>query len=85
MAHKKAGSTAKTNRDSISKRLGVKRYGGELVRSGNIIIRQKGNKFYPGVGTRQGNDFTIYAVTEGHVLFKSKLGKKVIDIIPAEA
>ncbi len=78
MAHKKGGGTAKTNRDSISKRLGVKKYGGEKVSSGNIIVRQKGNKFYSGDGTKQGNDFTIFAVTPGKVGFKKKLGKTVI-------
>lgn len=81
MAHKKAGSTAKTNKDSQSKRLGVKRYGGEKVISGNIIVRQKGNHFYPGVNTKQGNDFTIYAVSEGNVEFKLKQGKKIINVI----
>lgn len=81
MAHKKAGSAAKTNRDSISKRLGVKKYGGEAVKSGNIIVRQKGNKFYAGNGAKTGNDFTIYAITEGKVEFKLKQGKKVINII----
>lgn len=80
MAHKKAGSTANTNRDSISKRLGVKRFGGESVISGNILIRQKGNKFYPGTGTKIGNDFTIYAITTGKVEFKIKAGKRVISI-----
>ncbi len=81
MAHKKAGSAAKTNRDSISKRLGVKKYGGEVVTVGNIIIRQKGNKYNAGVGTKQGNDFTIYAVTEGTVSFKQKLGKRVVSVV----
>lgn len=81
MAHKKAGGTAATNRDSQSKRLGVKKYGGEAVVVGNIIIRQKGTKFHPGVGVRLGNDFTIYAVTEGKVEFKQKLGKKIVNVI----
>jgi large subunit ribosomal protein L27 len=81
MAHKKAGSTAKTNRDSISKRLGVKRYTGEKVTSGNILVRQKGNKIYAGVGTKQGNDYTIFSITEGKVEFKKKLGKKVISVV----
>lgn len=81
MAHKKAGSTAKTNRDSNSKRLGVKKYGGEVVEPGNIIIRQKGNKFYPGIGTKIGNDFTIFSVISGKVHFKSRMGKKIVDII----
>lgn len=81
MAHKKGGGTVKKNRDSISKRLGVKRYGGEQVKAGNIIVRQKGNKFYPGVGVKQGNDFTIFAVTSGKVQFKSKVSKTYINVI----
>lgn len=81
MAHKKAGSTAKTNRDSISKRLGVKRYGGESVSPGDIIVRQKGNKFYPGVGTKLGRDFTIYSIESGKVAFKKQLGKLRVHII----
>lgn len=81
MAHKKGGGTAKTNRDSQSKRLGVKRFGGESVTTGNIIVRQKGNKFYSGVGTKTGNDYTIFAMTEGKVEFKLKQGKKVINVV----
>ncbi len=81
MAHTKAGGTTKKNRDSISKRLGVKKYGGEAVINGNIIIRQKGNKYHPGKGTKEGNDFTIYAVESGKVEFKKKLGKTVINIV----
>ena len=82
MAHKKGGGTAKTNRDSQSKRLGVKKYGGEAVTPGNIIVRQKGNKFYSGIGAKTGNDFTIFAIIEGKVEFKMKLGKKVINVVP---
>lgn len=81
MAHKKAGSAAKTNRDSISKRLGVKKFGGEQVNIGNIIVKQKGNKFNPGLGTKQGNDFTIFATLQGKVKFKKHLGKTVVDIV----
>ena len=81
MAHKKAGGSANTNRDSISKRLGIKKYGGEVVSVGNIIVRQKGSKFYPGVGVKKGNDFTLYAVSEGTVQYKTRLGKKIVDII----
>lgn len=81
MAHKKGGATTRKNRDSISKRLGVKRYGGELVGAGNIIVRQKGNKFYPGLGTKQGNDYTIFATTSGKVAFKHKLGKTTINVV----
>ncbi len=80
MAHKKAGSTAKTNRDSNSKRLGVKRYGGENVANGNIIIRQKGNRFNAGEGTKQGNDFTIYSVTTGKVQFTRKKGRSFVEV-----
>lgn len=83
MAHKKAGSTAKTNRDSISKRLGVKKYAGEIVSPGNILIRQRGNKFYPGEGTKQGNDFTIFSLTSGKVSFKKHVGKTVISVTSA--
>lgn len=81
MAHKKGGGSAKINRDSISKRLGVKKYGGQLASPGNIIIRQKGNKFFPGVGTKQGNDYTIFAVTSGKVEFKKKLSKNVVSVV----
>lgn len=81
MAHKKGGGTAKINRDSISKRLGVKRYGGESVSSGNIIVRQKGNKVYSGFGTRQGNDYTIFAVNSGKVEFKKKFRKTLVNVI----
>lgn len=80
MAHKKAGSTAKTNRDSISKRLGVKLFGGESIKVGDIIIRQKGNRFYPGVGTKQGNDFTIYATQKGSVAFGRKKGRRLVNV-----
>lgn len=81
MAHKKGGSTTKKNRDSISKRLGVKIYGGQKVVSGNIIVRQKGNKYYPGVGTKQGNDYTIFAIDSGRVEFKKKLTKLVVNVV----
>lgn len=80
MAHKKGGGTAKTNKDSISKRLGVKRYGGEEVSVGNILVRQKGNKFYPGSGTKMGNDYTIFSVSSGKVEFKKKLGRNIVSV-----
>lgn len=81
MAHKKGGSTTKKNRDSISKRLGVKIYGGGKVVAGNIVVRQKGNKFYPGLGTKQGNDYTIFAITSGKVEFRRRLNKTIVNII----
>lgn len=80
MAHKTGGGSTRKNRDSISKRLGVKIYGGQKAEIGNIIVRQKGNKFYPGVGTRQGNDYTIFAVASGKVEFKKKVGKTIVNV-----
>lgn len=81
MAHKTGGGSTRKNRDSISKRLGVKVYGGEEVQQGNIIIRQKGNQFYAGPGTKQGNDYTIFAITRGKVEFKKKTGKTMVNVI----
>lgn len=81
MAHKKGGGTTKINRDSISKRRGIKRFGGELVHPGNIIVRQKGNKVYPGPGTKQGRDFTIFAMQEGKVMFKKRFDRNIVEVI----
>ena len=81
MAHKTGGGSARKNKDSISKRLGVKRFGGEKVIPGNILVRQKGNKFYPGVGTKQGNDYTIFAISTGKVAFKKSIDKRVVSVI----
>lgn len=78
MAHKTGGGSTRKNKDSISKRLGVKAYGGQRVSAGNIIIRQKGNKFYPGIGTKQGNDYTIFAIVSGKVGFKKKLNRTFV-------
>ena len=69
MAHKKSGGSTSNGRDSNPKMRGVKKYGGETVQTGNIIVRQKGTKFHPGTGVKMGRDFTIYAVTEGKVEF----------------
>lgn len=80
MAHKKAGGSAGKNRDSISKRLGIKRYGGELVHPGNILVRQKGSHFYPGDGTKQGNDYTIYSLVEGKVEYLRRKGKNLVQV-----
>lgn len=80
MAHKTGGGSTRKNKDSISKRLGVKKYGGEKVVSGNILVRQKGNKFYPGVGVKQGNDYTLFAVVDGKVTFKKNLSKTVVSV-----
>lgn len=81
MAHTKAGGSTSNNRDSKSKRLGVKIYGGQKAANGNILVRQKGTKYHPGKNVRMGKDYTIYSVTEGTVLFKTKLGKRVVDVI----
>ncbi len=81
MAHKKGGGATKKNRDSAGKRLGVKVYGGQTAKPGNIIVRQRGTKFYPGIGTMLGRDHTIFAIKEGLVKFRQKLGKKLIDVI----
>jgi large subunit ribosomal protein L27 len=81
MAHTKSQGSVKTNKDSISKRRGVKAYGGEKVISGNIIVRQKGTKFHPGNGTGMGKDFTIFATSSGKVSFKTKLGKQMVEVI----
>lgn len=81
MAHKTGGGSTKKNKDSISKRLGIKLYGGQKAEPGNILVRQKGNKFYPGTGTKQGNDYTIFAVSSGKVEFKKRIGKKVVEVV----
>jgi large subunit ribosomal protein L27 len=78
MAHVKASATTKGNRDSVSKRRGVKLYGGEKAINGNIIVRQKGTKFFAGDGTRLGRDFTIYAIKSGIVKFFINKGKKFV-------
>ncbi len=72
MAHKKAGGSTRNGRDSHSKRLGVKRFGSETVRAGNIIVRQRGTKFHPGVNVGCGRDHTLYATADGTVLFEQK-------------
>jgi large subunit ribosomal protein L27 len=74
MAHKKAGGSSRNGRDSVGRRLGVKKYGGELVIPGNIIIRQRGTRFYPGAGVGIGRDHTLFAITEGRVSFRRKAG-----------
>jgi len=75
MAHKKAGGSTRNGRDSISKRLGVKKFGGERVKPGNIIVRQRGTKFHPGLNVGMGKDYTLYALIDGIVKFE-RLDKK---------
>lgn len=83
MAHVKAGGTAKGNKDSVSKRLGVKIYGGQETVAGNVIVRQKGTKFYPGNGVDMGKDYTIFATTAGKVSFITKRGKRYVSVLPS--
>ena len=81
MAHTKAGGSTNLGRDSKAKRLGVKKYGGQTVESGNILVRQRGSKFRPGVGTRIGEDDTIYAIVPGVVKFTKKKVKRFTGLL----
>ena len=84
MAHKKAGGSSRNGRDSRGRRLGVKKYGGELVIPGNIIVRQRGTRFHPGAGVGLGHDHTLFALAEGRVAFRhSARGRAYIDVKPA--
>lgn len=85
MAHKKGAGSTRNGRDSNSKRLGVKCYGGEYVIPGNIIIRQRGTKIRPGQNVGLGKDYTIFAVAEGRVKFETKGGRKYVSVQPLEA
>lgn len=85
MAHKKAGGSSRNGRDSEGKRLGVKKYGGEHVIPGNIIVRQRGTKWHPGDNVGMGKDHTIFAKTEGKVEFKTKRNSRTyISVVAAE-
>ncbi len=83
MAHKKAGGSSKNGRDSAGRRLGVKRYAGQMVLAGNIIVRQRGMKYKAGQNVGVGKDHTIYALVDGEVLFGKKNGRAVVNIVPA--
>jgi large subunit ribosomal protein L27 len=87
MAHKKAGGSTRNGRDSHSQRLGVKRFGGQLVKAGNILVRQRGTKYHPGLNVGIGKDDTLFAKATGYVKFEIKGLKKrnFVSIIPAEA
>lgn len=85
MAHKKGQGSTKNGRDSISKRLGVKKYGGEVVRAGNIIVRQRGTKFHPGENVGRGKDDTLFAKSDGQVFFHNRSGgRKFVSVEPIE-
>ncbi len=81
MAHTKAQGAVKGNRDSRAKRLGVKVYGGQRVKPGSIVVRQRGTKVKPGNGMSMGKDFTLYSLVEGIIKFKNLRGKKVVEVV----
>jgi large subunit ribosomal protein L27 len=85
MASKKSGGSAKNGRDSISKRLGVKRYDGQVVKAGNILVRQRGTKIYPGKNVGLGKDYTLFALIDGRVKFETSKGKKVVSVYPLDS
>ena len=86
MAHKKAGGSTSNGRDSNAKRLGVKKYGGEIVTSGSIIVRQRGTRLHPGTNVGLGRDFTLFAKIDGHVTFEwASKGKRRVSVYPVEA
>ncbi len=84
MAHKKAGGSSRNGRDSESKRLGVKRFGGQVVRAGNILVRQRGTRFHPGVNVGCGKDHTLFAKADGKVVFEIKgpRNRKFVSVQP---
>ncbi|WP_408921948.1 50S ribosomal protein L27 [Corynebacterium tuberculostearicum] len=84
MAHKKGASSSSNGRDSESKRLGVKRFGGQQVNAGEIIVRQRGTKFHPGENVGRGGDDTLFALAAGSVEFGMKRGRRMVNIVPAE-
>ncbi|SEQ14996.1 large subunit ribosomal protein L27 [Ectothiorhodospira magna] len=85
MAHKKAGGSTRNGRDSESKRLGVKRFGGQIVLAGNILVRQRGTQFHPGVNVGCGKDHTLFAKADGKVVFETKgpKNRKFVSVVPA--
>lgn len=82
MAHKKGASSSRNGRDSNASRLGVKRYGGQLVNAGEILVRQRGTKFHPGELVGRGRDDTLFALTGGRVAFGEHRGRKTVSITP---
>ena len=85
MAHKKGGGSSKNGRDSKSKRLGVKKYAGERVISGNILVRQRGTKIKPGLNVGVGKDHTLFAVADGEVMFDITKGRKRVNVVPVKS
>ena len=85
MAHKKGGGSSRNGRDSNSQRLGVKRYAGQFVLSGNVLVRQRGTKIKPGINVMVGKDDTLFATADGVVMFDIYRGRKRVNIVPVEA
>ncbi|MEV6109455.1 50S ribosomal protein L27 [Streptomyces sp. NPDC051940] len=85
MAHKKGASSTRNGRDSKPQYLGVKRFGGQVVSAGEIIVRQRGTHFHPGAGVGRGNDDTLFALIPGAVEFGRARGRKVVNVVPADA
>ena len=85
MAHKKGASSSRNGRDSNSQRLGVKRFGGQFVKSGEILVRQRGTKFHPGNNVGIGKDDTLFALEAGNVQFTTRRDRKVVDVLTVEA
>ena len=85
MAHKKGGGSSRNGRDSNSQRLGVKRYAGQFVLSGNILIRQRGTSIKPGLNVGRGSDDTLFATMDGVVMFDVTRGRKRVNVVPADA
>ena len=83
MAHKKGASSSRNGRDSNAQRLGVKRYGGQVVNAGEIIVRQRGTHFHPGSNVGRGSDDTLFALSQGAVEFRTKRGRRVVNIVPS--
>ncbi len=85
MAHKKGGGSSRNGRDSNAQRLGVKRYAGEFVLAGNILVRQRGTKIKPGLGVGIGKDDTLFALVDGEVVFDIYHGRKRVNVVPVQA
>jgi large subunit ribosomal protein L27 len=85
MAHKKGASSSRNGRDSSAQYLGVKRYGGQTVKAGEILVRQRGTHFHPGDGVGRGGDDTLFALVAGAVQFGTSRGRRTVNVVPAEA
>jgi large subunit ribosomal protein L27 len=84
MAHKKGMGSTKNGRDSIGKRLGLKRHDGQIVKAGNILVRQRGTSIHPGLNVGMGRDYTLFALVDGVVKYERRRGKKVVSVYPIQ-